>query len=658
MKKASLKKLVPIAIVIALLTLVTVWAITVSENNPADGRYIFDPAGNYNGSCEVMVSQDNWGYGWNITNTSVQIWNETASSWDIILVNNTVMTNNTSYNMTFAFAGEPDGQSYKWRCGACDINGTASGHAGTNVTCSNSTTSRNVYFETPPAIDFMTDTPADAGFVRYTNASLSWRVYSITNDDNLYFTCKIWYNNSDGDWVAYGTSYTAQNYTIYNTSFSFRNNQLTKYGIRCNEQGNDKIYNQTANRTIMVDTVAPVINSFLPANGDWRSSGSTMYFGLNVTEVNPANCSISTTMNTSTNVSQSGIWDHQYETVEEYTDSVLWYFQNMNGTTADNAVVWEDNNTGVYQWNVSCNDDAGNKVDSGLYNVFVDTVPPGITNVASQSAGNVCDVWEVNWTSTELNGTNFTIGFDSVTTNALGNISQTNFSLENVGNMSGYKEEEINYVNITVADRAGNVNNTFAVTEVTTPLGICAGWNWRAVLESSITLGSLFNNISGVSAGGADYVYYFNQTGQNWAWVSATDPSSENLSIVNGSAIAIYESDGSTWLRKDDGVPLTSIDINYSIFSADNFIGISNYTYTFYNFTDLGDDTIHGGMNMTYMAVYDNSDNTWGGNNSYYYGGLWANLTTFGKQQDREVVWVYSLQNSTWNGTAIFARLP
>ena len=81
-------------------------------------------------------------------------------------------------------------------------------------------------------------------------------------------------------------------------------------------------------------------------------------------------------------------------------------------------------------------------------------------------------------------------------------------------------------------------------------------------------------------------------------------------------------------------------------------------TYTFYNFTDLGDDTIHGGMNMTYMAVYDNSDNTWGGNNSYYYGGLWANLTTFGKQQDREVVWVYSLQNSTWNGTAIFARLP
>lgn len=629
MKKANLKRLLPIMLISLFIIILGVLAITTTVISPAADKYILHPAGNMTFTCQATPTSGTW----NITNVSIWYWNETGSKWYYTGFSNTTnQVNGTAVNMTIAGHGS-DGTSQTWRCQACERN-----TSDLSVSCVNSSTSRTVYFERPPSVKLVSPSPAASDYNDTAAQTIGLNVTSTYTSTST-FNCQIYYNSTSSNWTTDGRTFTVSNSTAYTTiAFTFSEGH-TNWGAKCWETGNSNAYNWSVNRTFILDTVSPSVTVLSPSDGEWFNLDYNVKIRLNVTDLNADSCILKTSMNKSANT--SGNYNSSFET-KSYTTKTAFYFNTFNGT----GINWTDDNTGAYKWAYWCNDSAGNTASSSNYSFYVDSDTPTIDTVTNQSISGYCDVWEVNWTSSDENGTNFTMAWGTTSGAADGSTSSASFTVEDVGNMTSYTDETTYYINITIWDRAGNKNET-AYT-VVTPLGICTGWNWRTVLTNSMTMGNLVDNITNV-----DYVYWFNQTSQAWKYATPTVRTYENLTIYNGTAVAIYDAGNSTWQRTTNNFAIDDANLAYSLISGDNFVGSINRSFTFWNWTNLESGCTNcAGFNKSilYYATYNNTDNGW---ESYYYNGTWGNTTVFGRMKNTEVVWFYSAYNITWNGTAL-----
>jgi len=211
---------------------------------------------------------------------------------------------------------------------------------------------------------------------------------------------------------------------------------------------------------------------------------------------------------------------------------------------------------------------------------------------------------------------------------------------------------------MTLCDLAYNCETNY--TNITSPVPLCAGWNVYGVYEET-TLGVLRNQTN------STYVYYWNQTGQNWDSVSTTTGSDFTPSL--GSAVWIYSNKSTSWYR---GASKLTYNYTYNFSSGHNYVAVSpdasSKTFegrylTFGNITtrlfryENGTNESKGGageiieLDLKHFASWNNSGKSWA---STFEGYNWSNETKIGKEwnNDFEVIWSYSgLDNISWNGT-------
>ena len=216
-----------------------------------------------------------------------------------------------------------------------------------------------------------------------------------------------------------------------------------------------------------------------------------------------------------------------------------------------------------------------------------------------------------------------------------------------------------------------------------TPARVCSDWTQYAIYDSKINLSTLQNQT------GADLVYVWNASSQNWVFFTAGLTSNGGLTVGKSTifhAVHLFENTNSTWFRNVTNPG----NYNYNLTSVSNWVSISthlnfgNLSYTFQNASGTtgtensghypsvinltsGDNrnggtngTKFGPFNITFFAGYNNSKQDYV---SHLFNFTWANLTILepcptrvNKDTCMEVLWVATSFNVTWNGTTIYAN--
>ena len=213
---------------------------------------------------------------------------------------------------------------------------TCRDHAGN----SNSSTTRNFTIIGAPTVTI--EVPAPNAYLNYTN--------------NINFS----YIPSSGNTLMNATLYIngVANQTIPSPANGFENSFFVNFtnGVYIWSIGiidNVGLNGSSANRTLTIDTVAPIVNIMTPSNGQ-TIGVNNVTFKFNITENIPAA--------TSCNITVSDV-------VEWSNVSVT------NGTVITRNKVMYDGN---YNWSVTCIDNAGNRNTSAL-TTFTVFAPPNVT---------------------------------------------------------------------------------------------------------------------------------------------------------------------------------------------------------------------------------------------------------------------------------------
>ena len=229
----------------------------------------------------------------------------------------------------------------------------------------------------------------------------------------------------------------------------------------------------------------------------------------------------------------------------------------------------------------------------------------------------------------------------------------------------GFNAEITHYMNITTCDTAGNCNTT-AQSNFPTPARICGGWSQYGIYDSIINLSKIQNQ------SGADLVYFWNATNQNWVFFTAGLSTNGGVDVGIGThypVVHLFENTNSTWYRNTTK-PLDFY--HYNVSSVSNFVSIltdydfGNLSWSFGNTSKNFPSFINesatnaikfGPFNITSFAGYNNSKQ---GYVNHIFNFTWANATLLEPCPLRtdtgtcmETFLVASDFNVTWNGTAI-----
>jgi len=571
---------------------------TISPLTPSglDFYYVLDTSGNVMLICNATPNS-----GQIIDNVSFYFATpyDNSSSWAVNTTNSTVGAVSTEVTRQVYIQGIPDGKTYTFGCYACD---NASN-------CSYSATNQTIRTERPPTVTLKFPADNNKTNAGYSDIMVNFTTNSTTTSDTNFY-CRVYVNDTTLNWSESAQGYTAINNTEKSILFDYPNEGDWIWNVRCRESSNENIYAfASANRTITIDTTNPSINALTPADESYKKS-TTVAFTLNASDIRLSNCALY--LNT------SGTWVLNV-TNATITSNKLWTISKVFAS-ANKDVLY-----GVY-----CNDTTLNYVFGTNRTLHIDTSTPHWLGVTNESSTN-CTAFYLNWSTNEATNATFRWG----TSTAMGGVStDSSFSLNHshlidfVGN-----EDTLFYFNWTNCDRADNCNSSITAQTIS-PISLCEGgtndgWNLYAILESSIN----FSDI--LTESGADYVYWWNESGQAWKYTQAGTTTNAATTLIYGDSVFLYEATGSNWWRTDTSTGT----YYYNITSGDNFIGLGKY-YTFYN---LSVESMN--ESITEYGWYNNSAQDW---KLHYWNVSWNNATILSRG---EVAWIWSDQNISWNTT-------
>ncbi len=619
---------------------------SVTMSSPADGSYNLQGY-NISFQCKATASA-----GWNLSRIDLKTningtWQPNASVTNGSLFG----LQGTEYIANFSIVTSndtsiSDGTDLLATCSAAQIfNGT---EADTGI-ISNEKSSGNitVNIEFPPIITL--DSPATNNWSKNAEVQLNFTVVSSFGSSISPFKVRIWTNNT-GVWMPSTGILNVQNNTPFSQSFTFQEKTAITWGVEAFDANDANVFNKSLNRTIKIDTINPTI-TLDTTNGTFSDASVEMSF--TVTDAN-------------------------IDTVTgfvNFTGSLELNYTNASATSGT-QITWKptgDVTDGVYLYNVTVNDSAGRTGSSAFNVVIVDTIPPQVSSIANQTVNPYCDMANITFTTDE--DANHTVFFDTDTDTSDGiAVAEGSDSTAHGAVLDFDLSAEVTwYFNITACDLAGNCNNTIPLTTFITPARVCTGWTQYAVYDELINL-SVIQNQSG-----ADLVYFWNATAQDWVFYTAGLTSNGNVDVgwnTSYHVVHLFENTNSTWHRNRINLGV----YNYNVSVINNFVSIPKL-YTFGNFTEsfmnssgvlpstikniTGDNTVpngttYGPWNMTFLAGWNNSRQDYV---NHIFNFTWANETMLEPCPGRiniptcmEVAWVASDYNVTWNGSEVYTN--
>ncbi len=478
---------------------------------------------------------------------------------------------------------------------------------------------RTVYVEDAPTVNLVE--PADAAVL---NDSTVLFYYNVSGDADVY-SCQV-YSNDTGSWVEEVGGNTATNNTRESTNKVISESNGIVWNIRCSESTNSNIFGWALNNyTVSIDSTNPSITSSAKdySNSVLATAGYSAFINLTVLDANPNNCILY---------------------INGLSNNTLAYTNNNSFAQYFNA------SDGTYKWQVICDDDTSKNSTTANTTIVIDTVTPSLSSKNNGSDITSCKGWELNFTLSE--SANFTLEYglsvDSKTYFDTETDYNTNQSLELIFNDS---YETLFYSNFTFCDRSGNCNDT-VYGDFLSPIHLCTGWSIWSVYDSGINLTDYR------VASGADYVYYWNNTGQSWIYSSAAGSLNPDHTMIVGDAVHLYESTNTTYFRNNTGSSkyLVNITAGHAYFGLYNDYVFGNISYNLFRNSSGGnntpDSTWAGGLrfDILYLSSFNNS-------NQQYVDSIfewnWNNQTAIGKNEKTglDALWAFVPQNISFNFT-------
>lgn len=640
----------------------------VTIDTPSANSYDLD--GN---NISVTCSAENTNNEYNFTNIS--LYTNIGSGWTLNdTFTPTLPDNNIRANFTinqFGNSSLRDGLDVLFSCVAIMKNNNSLSGDEPLVLSESAAANRTLNIEYPPNIELYY--PPNGGFQSAADTTVNFTPTSAFTTGTG-FVCQFITNESGG--LIVQRTLTGTNNTNTTLNYQFENGQTVAWAVKCFEASDTNVVNSSINFTVRVDRTSPSITlthineSTLVNYSYFRAKRLT--FNFTVTEANPNMCD--SYINETKNVSYFNI-------------------SNVEKAVKNFSVEASD---GIYTVRVGCNDTAGNYINSSNVWFVLDTLPPQINNLrlineSTAHTTGLADARFFNFTSNE--DVNFSIDYGT-TTAKTSRYSNSSFHRIQNATIYGFLENTLYYWNLTACDRAGNCNGssiTYGDNSFTFPWQLRTGWSYYGIYDAQINFSRILNETE------AEFVYYWNQTGQGW--VSATAGGTSNMGFEVGTAIsergsggrhvvALFESTNSTWTRNTTSSTNSYI---YNFTTGDNFIKLSrDYTFgnlslslfnntlswhngssfnagygfgveestTPSNLSTAGDENRTGTLkyNITdfWFSAYNNTANTW--TLSYTYNFTFNNNTVITPASRSEVVWIFSLKNLTWNTTNIIGN--
>ncbi len=431
-----------------------------------------------------------------------------------------------------------------------------------NSSCRFAGVNRVVFVEDAPNITL--SIPADNTFLNETTVTINFTVVG----DSPTYTCSV-YTNDTGSWVEEDGGVQAFNNSLKTTSKVIsEGNSL--YNIRCAESANSQIFGWAPlNFTVTIDATSPAITYAAKDYGINKAEldGYSGFINLTVTDANPVNCTLY--INGTRNTTTEG------------------YISGVNFTQFFNA------SDGVYNWMIECNDTAKRLTTIANTSMIIDTVFPTLTfngtNKTYPSTGATCEKFTVEFTLSEA--ANATIKYGTTSMSQTHTVTKTSFSTNQTLNITFNTSYEAEfYVNLTFYDRAGNFNDSIKQQTFISPVPLCTGWSLYSVYDGTITMNDYR------VASGADYLYWWNNSNQEWA--SDSSAGSNTHRLTTGDVVQLFESINTTYFRNNTGNP----DYKVNITGGHMYFGL----YNDYSFGNISHNIF---LNETYGNVTGNLSN-------------------------------------------------
>ena len=617
---------------------------SMTTASPEDGVYDFD-GHEISVSCEGSPTS-----GWNIT--QIELMTTIDGTW-IANQTHSVASTTAGISKTFTInkfgnSSIADGTDLIYSCRGTQYKNLSGSNNEAVVTSTFSSENQTINIDYPPTIRL--NSPADASWTNAADDLFNFTVNSSYTSGTNFF-CQQW-SNGTGTWAVSIGSFNV----INSTPYTFRNQLLelsdVRWGIRCQEGGDANVGNFSINRTLRIDRTDPAVSLDSPSTGNYFSSIPNITYTL--TELHTNSCSLF--VNDTLNITERTV------------------FTNFTITDAVD---------GVYSAIVGCNDTANNRVNSSSTLFILDTTFPAITGVGNLSVSGSADKRFFNFSADE--DVNVTIFYGTTVGVTSNQINSTFHKIQNM-TIGGFEENTQYFWNITACDRAGNCNNTGASLgqfDFTFPWKLLTGWSYYGVWDSKINFSDILD------ATESEFVYYWNQTNQEWVFATSGGSSNMNfeVGISTGTGrgvtarhvVVIFEEVNSTWDRNTTN----SGYYHYNITTGDNFIKLPT-DYSFGNFSNsllnssftagtvsgyrLGVTLSQtpgntsqigsfnaGGLvyNMTefWFSAYNNTGVTW--EPYWVYNQTAENNTVLTIPGPHEVMWMFAEDNLTWNSTNV-----
>src|SRR3990167_1373896 len=602
--------------------------LTLDSTSPVDGYIDLDgrPDSNSNFTATASTTAELW----NIT--SIQIFTNISGTWKMNKtqsVTNPVRSSTMLGNFTLGAVGGalPDGSVIVWSIAATEEFANASAADGGTTNKTFFTVNRTFLVEYPNNISI--NNPS-GNWSKDASVDINFTIDGNKFGNGPTYFCIV-YSNETGPWSTLTGGFNANNGTN-RQRVTFGEKTSTNYAIKCASNSNTNIYNYSVNTSISIDTINPTI-SVATENTTFNKSNTEITF--TVTDLNIFAFRVLANFNAS---SESAF-----------------VINTTPSTGVQTTIHFRDLNDGIYNVSIFANDTSGRSFVTSNFTITVDNTASDITGITNATIDNSCDRLNISWTTNE--STNFTIdyGIDTNITTRYSNASKgtSNSFILNFG-ING---ETKYYFNISSYDTGNNLNKSTQFNLIT-PARVCSGWNYYAIYDAYINL-SVIQNQSG-----ANLVYFWNQSKQNWVFYTAGTSTNGGTLIGRDTTfhvVQLYESINSTWRRNQT----IRGYFDYNITHGDNFIyAVTNYTF--------------GNLTQSFMNVFGNNATGNSSNSSGYYPSfLWNNtedantagfplqnlsygpfnITFLAGYNNSAQRWSNHVFNTTWNNNTALAPL-
>lgn len=449
----------------------------------------------------------------------------------------------------------------------------------------------------------------------YTSNSVLFNFTVIeTNPDYCYL-----YTNESGSFILNHTWAYTNNTLEEVTVSNFPDGYIT-YFINCTDDAGNVNYSMDntlgTNRTFFVDATAPTITE-ITSNNSW-STTTTVLIKVNVTESFLGSCAL---WLNSTAGEQGNLPINQTNSSFTSGEYVSFSF-NIADTNWPNSTEYRP-----YYYTITCNDSSGNwatNLSGRAINVDT-TIPGSIYTLLLRERTSTDHTPMINFTMpVENNFLAYILNFYTTSGTWVAQTNGTNNMTDYIV-LDSYLSIDTNYTyNITVIDRAGNINTTesnnvsWSYHTDSTCWNLSEGYNFCGIIRDG-----LHNLTTIADESEAQYVYRW-----NGSWTTYTRGSSTNADIqlqrgevavlyMNSSAPYEWEARYWSWNTTMTGSVLSELNLTnvtsapdgsgyYLLSIAQNTTGV-NFTELEYSFQDTTQGFL-GGDSIQYMSYINNSN--------------------------------------------------